>query len=241
MQHPGHRPRRRLARAVATGAALALLVAGCGSDDTSSGDGPSKDATACRGEWKDLGKQVQGNDSKTNPSALSARWNNVVATIDYYVDSAKKTDCGDAISKQKDAIAALGEFGKKLAPYDMELRLETVRDDAEAYATAPRPPATTPSPAPKTKKNKHPKQPKPIQAPAPSSIGEALKTLTAQAPLATEQQGPGWEQARVVELTDAPAVAKSVKDLAFLSTESAAYRACVAALAQIRVALAVKQ
>ena len=31
--------------------------------------------------------------------------------------------------------------------------------------------------------------------------------------------------------------AKAVKDLAFLSTESAAYRACTAALAEIRTAL----
>ena len=96
-------------------------------------------------QWKDLGKQVRGNDEKTNPSALAPRWNSVVATIDYYASSAKASGCDKAVDRQKDAITALTAFGTKLAPYDMELRLEQVRDDAEAYAAAPRPPATTPS------------------------------------------------------------------------------------------------
>ena len=123
----------------------------------------------------------------------------------------------------------------------MELQLEQVRDQAEAYAAGPRPPRPTPSPAPKGKKkqNKKPKQlPLP---PKPSSIADAVKKLVAQAPKATEQQGPGWQQARVVELSDKKAVAKTVKDLAFLSSESAAYRACRTALAEIRVALAAQR
>ena len=65
-----------------------------------------------------------------------------------------------------------------------------------------------------------------------------MKSLTTQAPLATQQQGPGWTQARVVELTDAAAIAKTLKDLTFLSSESPSYRACVALFAQIKVALA---
>lgn len=229
-------PRARVSRAV-LGATLALVIAGCGSEGTKD-DGPSKAAVECRGQWKDLGKQVRGNDEKTNPSALAARWNSVVATIDYYASSATAPGCDEAIDRQQQAISSLTEFGAKLAPYDMELRLEQVRDDAEAYAAGPRPPATTPSPKPKTKKNPKPRKPKPIQAPAPASISDAVKTLTSQAPLATSQQGPGWQQARVVELSDAAAVAKAVKDLAFLSTESPAWRACQAALAQIKVALA---
>ena len=56
--------------------------------------------------------------------------------------------------------------------------------------------------------------------------------------MATEQQAPGWQQAHVVELSDSAAVAKAVKDLAFLSTESSGWRASMAALAQIKVALA---
>jgi hypothetical protein len=217
--------------------ALVLLVGGCGSDEAKA-DAPSKATTACRGQWKDLGQQVRGNDQKTNPSALAERWNTVVVTIDYYASSAKASGCDAAIDREKSAISALTTFGAKLAPYDMELRLEQVRDAAEAYASGPRPPATTPSAAPKTKKQKKQKPPKPIPAPEPSSIGDAVKTLTSQAPVATEQQGPGWEQARVVELTDAAAVAKAVKDLAFLSTESPAYRACAVLLGQVKQALA---
>ena len=230
-------PRAWVSRA-ALGAVLALVVAGCGSGGTKD-DEPSKATVACRDQWKDLGKQVRGNDEKSNPSALAPRWNSVVATIEYYASSAKASGCDEAIDRQKEAISSLTEFGTKLAPYDMELRLEQVRDDAEDYAAAPRPPATTPSAAPKDKKKqKKQKKPKPIQAPAPSSISDAVKTLTSQAPVATTQQGPGWQQARVVELSDPAAVAKTVKDLAFLSTESAAWRACQAALAQIKVALA---
>ena len=53
---------------------------------------------------------------------------------------------------QKKAIAALAAFATKLKPYDMELRLELVKDDAEEYAAGPRPPAPKPSPAKKGKK-----------------------------------------------------------------------------------------
>lgn len=233
-----HRPPARAGCAALAGVALALLLAGCGGGAKAADHGPSKDTLACRGEWKDLGKQVQGNDQKTNPSALAARWNSVVATIDYYATGATDSDCGDTIREQRDAMTALTSFGEKLAPYDMELRLEQVRDDAEAYAAAPRP-SPSPSPTPKgsTKKNKKKPKPPPLP-PAPATIGAAMKAFATQAPLATEQQGPGWQQARVAELTDTAAVAKTVKDLAFLSTESAAYRACQVYLAKIRLALA---
>jgi len=218
-----------------------VLLAGCGSEPKPKDTGPSKETLACRSEWSDLGKQVQGNDEKTNPSALASRWNSVVATIDYYSSSAKDSDCDEAIDKQKQAITALTAFGTKLAPYDMELRLEQVRSAAEAYAAGPRPPRPTPSAAPKGKKKKKAEKPKKLPLPPkPSSIGDAVKRLTAQAPKATEEQGPGWQQARVVELSDAKAVAKAVKDLAFLSSESAAYKASRKALAEIRVAIAAK-
>jgi hypothetical protein len=230
-----HRPRALAGRAAVAGVALALLLGGCRSGGDSS-DGASEDALACRGEWEDLGRQVQGNDAQTNPSALAPRWQSVAATIDYYATSATKSDCGEAISKQKDAISALTAFGEKLAPYDMELRLEQIRDDAETYAAGPRPPAPSPSPTPKNKLQKEQKQPP--APPAPAVVAAAVKSLTGQARVATQQQGPGWEQARVTELTDAAAVARTIKDLAFLSTQSPAYRSCAAALALIRVALA---
>lgn len=215
---------------IVVGVVLLLLPAGCGSDHAAP-DQPSKATRACRGEWKDLGTQVRGNDEKTNPSALAPRWTTVVATIDYYASSAKASGCQETIDRQKAAIAALTAFGGRLAPYDMELRLEQVRAAAEKYAAGPRP---TPTPAPRGGK-KNAKKPMP---PAPPTIAAAVKTLVAQAPKATEQQGPGWSQARVVELSDKAAVAKSLKDLAFLSSQSPAWRACRAALAQIQLALA---
>ena len=230
------RPRARVARTAVTGVALAVLLSGCGSNDAAEDDGPDQKTAACRDEWKDLGKNVQGNDQKTNPSALAARWNNVVATVGYYASSAKASDCGEAITKQKAAISALTSFSTRLAPYDMELRLDQVRDQAQKYAEGPPPPSPSPSPKNKKKPNKLVKPPP--APPSPAQVAAALKTLTAQAPVATQQQGPGWTQARVVELTDTAAVAKTVKDLAFLSTESPSYRACQLLLARIRTALA---
>lgn len=233
------RPRARAGRA-AFGAALVLLLAGCGGNDAAA-EKPDKATVACRGLWKDLGAQVRGNDQKTNPSALAERWNTIVASIDYYATSAKAPGCKEAVQQQKEAITALTAFGAKLAPYDMELRLEAIRDEAEAYAASTPSPSPSPSPTPKSKskkdKNKKKQKAKPVP-PSPAQVAAALKAFTTQAPLATEQQGPGWAQARVVELTDSAAVAKAVKDLAFLSTESPAWRTCAALLARIKLALA---
>jgi hypothetical protein len=226
------RSRVALVAAVVTG----VLLAGCGSSDQP-GDEPSKAALACRGEWKDLGKQVDGRDEETNPSALAARWNSIVATIEYYSTSATAKGCDEAIAQQKEAISALSAFAAKLAPYDMELRLEQVREDAEAYAAGPTP-SPSPTPSPKDKKQKKKQVKPPPGPPSPPTISNAVKTLIAQAPVATEQQGPGWQQARVVELTDDAAVAKTVRDLAFLSTQSPAWQASITALAQIKLALA---
>lgn len=234
------RPRARTGRATVVGVALALLLTGCGSDEkkTVKDEGPSKETLACRGEWKDLGQEVEGRDERTNPSGLAPRWNNIVATIDYYATSASEKDCDDAIDRQQESISKLTAYAAKLAPYDTELKLERVHTDAEAYAAGPRPPRPKPSPVPKNKKQQTRKPKQPPLPPKPADIAAALKTLVAQAPVATRQQGPAWQQARVVELSDTKAVAKTVKDLRFLSTESRGYRKCSAALAQIRRALA---
>ena len=216
-----------------------LLLAGCGSDDTKS-NAPDKATAACRSQWKDLGKQVRGNDQKTNPSALADRWNTVVVTIDYYAGSAKASGCREAVDRQKSAITALTAFGAKLAPYDMELRLAEIRDKAKAYAAGPTPtPSPSPTPTPKNKndKKKQKKAKRPPAPPTPAQVTAALTSCTTQAPLATQQQGPGWQQARVIELTDPAAVTKAVKDLAFLSTESPAWRSCQASLTLIKTAL----
>ena len=210
--------------------ALLLTLTGCGSpDEEAEADEPSKATVACREKWKALEDKVGDRASKTEPSALAPRWNSIEATISYYANGAKASDCETAYAAQQKAMAALIAFGAKLRPYDMELRLKAVKAAAEKYAAGPRP---QPSPAPKNKKQK----PTP-KAPKPASIGAAVKALNKQAPLATEQQGAGWQQARVVDLADKAAVAKAVKDLVFLSAESPAYKASKAALAEIRTAL----
>jgi hypothetical protein len=212
---------------------MLLVVAGCGSDESEKkADEPSKAALDCRESWKDLESDIAGRDTLTYPSALAPRWNAIAATVDYYSAGATADDCGKTIEDQKKAMAALTAFGAKLRPYDMEYRLQAVREDAEAYAEGPRPPAPEPSPAKKGKKAKKPPRP-----PKPADVKAALATLTKQAPLATEQQEPAWQQARAGDLADTAVVKKAVKDLAFISSESRAYRASTAALAEIRQAL----
>jgi hypothetical protein len=212
---------------------LLLVLAGCGSssDDEEGTAAPSKATTACREQWKDLAKDVKDRDEATTPSTLPQRWTTVAATIDYYAASATKDDCAAGLPSQKKAIAALAAFSTRVAPYDMERRLQKVRSPAQTYASS------TATPAPKQKLGK--KQPK--QPPKPAVVKAALATLTKQAPIATQQQGPAWQQASVIELTDKAAVAKALKDLKFLSTESAGYRASMAALAQIKLALAARR
>ena len=218
--------------------ALLLAVSGCGSNDENDNkvDQPSKAAVACRKDWKALETKVGGRDEQTHPSALAARWNTVAATIDYYATSASAKDCGTTLSRQGKAMDDLKAFGARLARYDMELRLADVKSDAEAYAAGARPPAPKASKPAKGKK----KAKKPARPPKPADVAAALKTLTRQAPLATEQQKAGWEQAHVAELGDARAVKKAVKDLSFLSSESSAYRICTDRLALVRKALSAK-
>ena len=221
------------------GLLLALLLGtltGCGGADNepAKAEEPSKDAVSCREQWKDLETKVAGRSSRTNPSALAPRWNSIAATVVYYATSATGDDCGATLDAQERAIDDLTAFAARLAPYDMEQQLEVVRAGAEAYAAAPRPPA--PKPTKKGDRNRGEQQ-KSVPAPKPADIAKALNTLNTQAPLATQQQRPGWQQAHVTDLSARKAIAKAVKDLAFLSRESSAYRACTAALKQIRTAL----
>jgi hypothetical protein len=212
---------------------LLLTLAGCGSSgDEAKADAPSKKTVACREKWKALEDKVGDRASRTEPSALAPRWNSIAATISYYANGAKASDCDTAYAAQQKAMADLTVFSAKLRPYDMELRLKLVEPGAEKYAAGPRP---KPSPVPKDEKKKK-KQKTAPKAPKPSDIGAALKSLTKQAPIATQQQGAGWQQARVVELADKAAVAKTVKDLRFLSSESSGYKASKTALAEIRTA-----
>ena len=226
---------RRLVPGMVPGLVIGVLlvVAGCGSDDSEAkADEPSKAALECREQWKDLEADVEGRETQTYPSALAPKWNGIVVAVDHYAAGATAEDCGSTIEQVKKNIAALTAFSAKLLPFDMERRLAAVKEDAEAYANAPRPPAPKPSPAKKGKKAKQPPRP-----PKPADIEAALKTLTKQAPLATEQQEPAWQQARAGDISDTAVVKKALKDMAFISKESKAYRTASAALAEIRQAL----
>lgn len=212
----GRVPGVALALALALGGGLA----GCGSTArTSPVTSPDAAATACRAQWRTLGEKIQGQAARTQPSALPQRWSNLSATVDYFRTSATRADCGARLAGEQQAIAALEAFGARLAAYDVELRLATVRSAATTYAAGPAPA--------KPRKG----------VVAPAAVTAALATLTTQAPLATAQQGPAWQQASEVDLGDAAATAKAVRDLQFLSSQSPAYVASSAALATIAAAL----
>jgi hypothetical protein len=229
--------RHALAGLVLVALALPFLAA-CGSDDATSAK-PSKAAVHCRAQWKKLGDDIAAQTGLTTPSALPQRWNTVAATIDLYSASATGKGCSDQIDEQQKAITALKAWSAQLTGYDMEAQLALVKADATAYAAGPWPAAPKATPAPGRKKNKK-KLPEPVRPPKPALVGASLTSLTSQAPIASQQQGPGWEQASVVDLGDTAALAKAKKDLAFLSTESSGWRACQAALATIKAALAAK-
>jgi hypothetical protein len=231
---------RLLSAALAAVLGLAML-SGCGDDAGKKQDQPSKAALACRAKWQQLGEDIKPQVDLTQPSALPRRWNTVAATVDYYRTTATKADCGDRLDEQQQAIASLKTFSARLTGFDMEAQLALVKQDAQAYAAGPWPAAPTPSPTPtKQKKKRHKLQPKPVRPPKPALVSQALATLTTQAPIATQQQGPGWEQASVVDLDDTEATAKAVKDLQFLSTQSSGWQSSQAALLLIRTALAAK-
>jgi hypothetical protein len=223
---------------VGLAAALVLALSGCGSDEPDTADEPSRAAQECREEWKDVRGEIAGREERTNPSALAPRWSSISAAVDHYVAAAESSDCGKTLDAEKKAVAALTAFSARLARFDMELRLTQVREEARRYARGPRPPAPRATPS---KGKKGQQQEGPPRPPKPAEVAAALKSLTRQAPLATAQQGPGWQQARAIDLSDAKAVRKAVKDLAFLSEESKAYRAASEALATIRRALAATQ
>ena len=234
--------RGRLLAALIGSALVLSSLAACGSDSSAEATKqPSKATKACRAQWHQLGQDIAPQVALTQRSALPERWNSVAATIDYYDTSATSDDCGDRLDAQQKAIASLKAFSARLVTYDMQAQLAAVQDAAQAYATGPWPPAPTPTPTPGTKhqKKKHPAK-KPPRPPRPALVAAALKSLIAQAPIATQQQGPGWQQASVVDLNDTAATAKTVKDLAFLSTESSGWRSSQLSLKLIKTALAAK-
>ncbi len=235
----------RLRRRALAGLVLAALalpgITACGGGQKDAEAKPSKAATDCRAQWKKLGKDIASDAAQTTPSALPQRWNTVAATIDYYSTSATGKGCSGQLDEQEKAITALRAWSAQLTGFDMQAQLALVQDGATSYAAGPWPAAPSPTPSPGAKNKLHQKkQPKPVRPPKPALVGAALKALTAQAPVASQQQSDGWGQASVIDLGDPAATAKAKKDLQFLSTESSGWRACQVALATIRTALAAK-
>lgn len=203
---------------------LMVTLAGCGGAAEPTGPragkttAPDRETADCRDQWRALGQEIKGNDEVTVPSALPERWTSVIATVDYYATSAKATDCKDRLDAQRKAIEQLTTFSAALRSWDMEYRLGLVKASAAKYAASPAP-----------KKGNRPK---------PKQVAAALKELTTQAPVATQQQDPAWQQAAVTEVADTAAVRKATKDLDVVSGESPAFRRCRAALGVIGKALA---
>ncbi len=217
-------PRPAVVACVAAVAALSLV--GCGPSEEPRAAEPtpvSEDVAECREQWRDLGETVADKVEGKTPSTLASRWTSLVATIDYYATSAKEADCDDRLVDQRKSITTLDAFSRSLRRWDLEHQLSVVESDARTYATSPRPKA------PKRKNAERP--------PRPAAVLLALRTLARQAPRASEQQRPGWQQAAATDLSDRAAVAKARKDLAFLSEESPAWRQGAAALRVIRSAL----
>lgn len=218
-----------LRRAALLAPAMVLLagLVGCGQEAPEPRAAPTPDRAAveCRAEWRELGEELAGSDGETLPSALAPRWTNLLATVDYYTATAEKEDCESTLTEQRSAVTALRAFSVSLQRWDAEYQLERVEGPALTYSSGPRPPAPT---------GKGRDQ---ARAPKPAEVARALTLLRTQAPLATQEQGPAWQQARVTDLEDPKAVAKARKDLAFLSEESAAYRKARTALTLIQRAL----
>lgn len=212
---------------------VAATAAACGSTPSAATPQVSKAVAECRQKWTQLGRDVAAEVARTNPSALPQRWQTVAATIDYQRTSATAQDCGGRLDAQQKAISAIKAFTPQLTSLDMQAQLTAVADEAAAYAAGP-----WPAPRKDPKKGTGVRIERP---PKPAVVSAAVRTLTAQAPIATREQAAGWTQASVIDLDDPAAKAKAIKDLKVVSGQSPAYVACQQALALIRLALAAKR
>lgn len=226
------RERVRLAAGTAVLVAVATLAAGCGSGDPAARPSHSPDAATsqCRAKWAELADDIEGNEKDTEPSALAERWNTVVATVDYYASSARSSDCEDRLATQRKAITALEDFEKSLQPWDMEHQLAAVQSRAQDYS------APTGSKGKKGKSESGKKHGKDAP-PSTAAVKKALGILRKQAPTASDDQRPAWQETHVVDLANKAAVKRARKDLDFLSHQSKAWRACEDAVKVIRKAL----
>jgi hypothetical protein len=209
---------------VSAAAVLAVVLAACGQGARSDADTKAERALkACHAQWSDVGDSLLGLDQDPNPSALAARWNNVIATVQYYGTVGTPKSCQSTIETQLEAVTALRRFSDRLHPYDMTYQLEQVRAAIDLYLNDP--------------------QPKPargadhrlVRPPTKAAVTQAMSTLTDNAQQANEELQPGWEQTTSVDLTDVAALTKTMQDLDFLAQDSPHWRRCEEAL-QVLVA-----
>lgn len=212
------------APAVALALGLTVVLGACGSDSDPRTDLSAERALKeCRAQWEEVGETVIGMEQDTHPSALSERWNTVIATVEYYktVDTAK--DCQAQIETQLKTVSSLRQFSEKLRPYDMTYQLSQARAAIDIYLHEP-----LPEPA----RNENGKLVKP---PTKAAVTAAMQVLTAEAEQANAELAPGWEQTKSVDLTDVPTLTKTMQDLDFLAQDSPSWRRCEEAL-QVLVA-----
>lgn len=207
--------------------ALALLTGGCApfaSDDgpqarqASASQEPSAEDSACREKWRDLAGEVEERADDEHPSSLAGRWTSVAASLDYYAVNASASDCEKTLPAQEKQVGELDDFIDSIREHDVLWQHDRLEERATAYA-----------PPKDGRKGSEP--------PSQASVRKALRTMEQRAERAEKDQQPGWQQATVVELDDAKAVRKARKDLAFLSEESAAWRAADEAQRTIERAL----
>ena len=201
-----------------------LLLGGCGGGDDGS-DGPGEasgtpTASAadqdCRDQWRALGDRLPDGDDD-HPSSLPGRTTSIAASVDYYATTAKASDCERTLAAEKTQLTSLAAFVTTLRPYDLAYQLDRVGERAAAYAR----------PSGKAGRG----------APTAAQVEAALRTMERGAEQAAADQDPAWQQATVVDLSEKKSRAKALKDLAFLSRESRAWRQGHAAELVVRRAL----
>lgn len=201
-------------------ATLAVL-AGCG--DAGRATAPAHPragtpaAVACRARWQQLTNSLAGRDQQVDPSDLADRWTTVLATAQYYATSATAGDCGSALREQQHTVRALQDWSARLRAYDVPSRFGDLAPVATDYLLAPLPAV----------RHDHGTVQKP---PSKRQVQQALTTLQNTATLATTDMRAGWDEADAVDLGDAAAVRRTLKDLAFLAGDSTPYQQCEAAL-----------
>jgi hypothetical protein len=220
-------PPPKWARAVLSAglaATLAAAVVACGAEARPSAAAKSEQALkACRSQWREVGDSVMGMDQDTHPSALSDRWNTVIATVDYYESTDTAKDCQTRIETQLKAVTALRQFSEKLRPYDMAYQLDQLRASIDLYLHDP-----LPAPVKDDRGRR-------VPPPGKAAVKAAMQTLTDNADQANTELQPGWDQTASVDLTDVTTLTKTMQDLDFLAQDSPHWRACEEAL-QVLVA-----